>query len=77
MAAVGPDGVDALAVQTHIWHHLALVNVSAVCGIAGSKRAHPFVLYGAGQRAELALRAPASARVAAALGLGHAVPVGG
>jgi len=64
-----------VVIELNLIIHLLLT--SAVCGIAGSKRAHPFVLYGAGQRAELALRAPASARVAAALGLGHAVPVGG
>lgn len=50
---------------------------SSIRGVAGSKWAHLLVLYGAGQRAELTLRPPASAHVAAALRLGHTVPVGG
>lgn len=50
---------------------------SSVSGVSRSERAHPLVLYGTGQRAELALRPPASAHVTAALRLGHAVPVGG
>lgn len=50
---------------------------SAVGGVPGSQRTHLLVLYGAGQGAEFTLRAPASARVAAALRLGDAVSVGG
>lgn len=49
----------------------------AVGGVARSERAHLLELDGAGQRAELTLRPPASAAVAAALGLGHADPAGG
>ena len=50
---------------------------SAVGGVSGSEWAHPLVLHGAGQRAQLALRPPAPACVAAALRLSHTVPVGG
>lgn len=50
---------------------------SAVCGVAWSQWAHLLVLHGARQRAEFTLRAPTAAHVAAALGLGHAVPAGG
>lgn len=54
-----------------------MLPTSAVGGVPWSQRAHLLVLDGARQRAELALRAPASAHVAAALRLGHAVPAGG
>lgn len=54
-----------------------LLPTSAVGGVPWSQRAHLLVLHSAGQWAELTLRAPASAHVAAALGLGHAVPAGG
>lgn len=60
---------------TRVFPHL--LPTSAVGGVPWSQRAHLLVLHRAGQRAELALRAPASAHVAAALGLGHAVPAGG
>lgn len=50
---------------------------SAICGVSRSKWAHLLVLNGARQRAELTLRPPAPAHVAAALRLGHTVPVGG
>lgn len=49
---------------------------SAIGGVARTEWAHLLVLYGAGQRAELALRPPAPTCVAAALRLGDAVPVG-
>lgn len=60
---------------TRVFPHL--LPTSAVGGVPWSERAHLLVLHSAGQRAELTLRAPASAHVAAALGLGHAVPAGG
>lgn len=48
---------------------------STVCGVSRSKWAHLLVLYGAGEWAQLTLGPPASTRIAAALRLGHAVPV--
>lgn len=77
MTAEGSDGVDALAILAQIWHHLALIDISAVCGVARSEWTHLLVLYSAGQWAELTLCAPASAHVAAALRLGNTVSAGG
>lgn len=50
---------------------------SAVGGVARSQWAHLLVLQRAGQGAKLALASPPATCVAAALGLGHTVPVGG
>lgn len=76
--------VDVWRFESHRQHHMvrALLEPSAsltpaVGGVARSQRAHLLELDGAGQRAELALRPPASADVAAALRFGHADPAGG
>lgn len=48
-----------------------------VGGVARAERAHLFEVDGPGKRAELALRPPPAAHVAAALGLGDADAAGG
>lgn len=50
---------------------------SAISGVAWAQRTHPLVLGGARQWTQLTVGAPAAASVAAALGLGHQVPVAG
>lgn len=77
VAAERSDGVDALAVLTQVWHHRTLIDVSAVGGVPGSQWAHPLVLHGARQWAELTLGSPAAPKIAAALRFGDTVPVGG
>lgn len=52
-------------------------DTSAVGGVAGSQGTHLLKQSGAGQRTQLAVRAPASAAIAATLRLGHHVPVAG
>lgn len=54
-----------------------MVLTSAIGGVAWPQRAQLLVLGSARQRADLAVRPPAAAPVAAALGLGDSVAVGG
>lgn len=56
---------------------ITVLRTSAICGVARSEWAHLLVLHGSRQWAELTLRPPTPARVAAALGLGHTAPAGG
>lgn len=76
-ASEGAHGVDALAVGAEVWHHLAFINISPISGVPWTVRTDLFVLGSRGERAELALVAPASPAVAAAFRLGDQVAAAG
>lgn len=66
-AAEGAQSVDALTILAQVPHHTTLINISAISGVPRSQRTHLLVLRGAGQGAELAVGAPASASITATL----------